>query len=54
MWDWLLALSDEFEIVRRGERRLVHGVYLISRYVIPSIGSTSYDATDIILAASLR
>ena len=41
VWDWLLALSDEFEMICRSKRRLLHGVYLISRYVIPSIGSTS-------------
>jgi len=34
VWDWFLALSDEFDMVRYGERRrryLLHGVYFISR-----------------------
>jgi len=36
VWDWLLAVSDEFEMIRIGKRRLryfLHGVYFIARCV---------------------
>jgi len=35
VWDWLIAVSDELEMVRHGERRLrylVNGLYLIARF----------------------
>jgi len=34
VWDWLLALSDEFDMIRYGDRRrrfLLHGMYFIAR-----------------------
>jgi hypothetical protein len=34
VWDWLLAISDEFEMIHRIERRvgyLLHGLYVTVR-----------------------
>lgn len=34
VWDWLLAIADEFEMIRRIQRLagyLLHGLYLITR-----------------------
>jgi len=29
VWDWLLALSDEYEMIRQGDRRLRYVLYML-------------------------
>jgi hypothetical protein len=58
VWDWLLAISDEFEILRHRQRRCVgyfyNAVYLITRWVTLNIDGITCVAAEIISSASVR